>query len=83
MLNRLVEAVVYGTDAEGTRGGLKIRRSTKVRVPKGGEWPTKGEQLQVRRDAMNPRRGLGLLLLAVRRIGQTDRTAPSTLAASG
>jgi hypothetical protein len=27
-------------------------------VTKGAEWPTKGEQLQVRRDAMNPRRGL-------------------------
>lgn len=34
MLNRLVEAVVYGTDAEGTRGGLKIRRSTEVGVRK-------------------------------------------------
>jgi len=36
MLNRLVEAVVYWTDAEGTRGSLKIRRSTEVRVTKGG-----------------------------------------------
>lgn len=61
MLNRLVEAVVYGTDAEGTKRGLKTQSNTELGVTKGGEWPTKGEQLQVRRDAMNPRRGLGLL----------------------
>ena len=36
VLDRLVEAVVYGIDAEETRGGLKIRRSTEVRVTKGG-----------------------------------------------
>ena len=36
VLDRLVEAVVYEIDAEETRGGLKIRRSTEVRVTKGG-----------------------------------------------